>query len=226
MSDPATDSIYYAHAGALPLVSRISLSARRRIYALFIARMNPSATAKILDIGVSGDTAALEANVLERLYPHPENITCAGLEDSESVAQTYPGVAFQRIRPHEPLPFPDKSFDIVYSNAVLEHAGSRERQSAFVREAQRVGRRVFIAAPNRWFPIEQHTGLPFLHYLPASVFRALLGWTPLRHWASEDNLNHMTAAELAALFTDPGRVRTEYVGFGWRPFASNLAAWT
>ncbi len=58
------------------------------------------------------------------------------------------------------------SFDVVFSNAVIEHVGDRERQEALVREALRVGRRVFVTTPNRWFPIEVHTRLPFVHWLP------------------------------------------------------------
>ena len=64
------------------------------------------------------------------------------------------------------LPFADRSFDIVFSNAVIEHVGDIERQRLFVAEALRVGRRVFLTTPNRWFPIEVHTRLPFVHWLP------------------------------------------------------------
>ena len=63
-------------------------------------------------------------------------------------------------------PFDDGSFDVVFSNAVIEHVGDRERQGQLVREALRVGRRVFLTTPNRWFPVEVHTRLPFVHWLP------------------------------------------------------------
>ena len=72
------------------------------------------------------------------------------------------------------LPFPDGAFDVVHSNAVIEHVGGRERQEAFVREALRVGRRVFLTTPNRWFPIEVHTRLPLVHWLPDPLAGARL----------------------------------------------------
>ena len=57
----------------------------------------------------------------------------------------------------------------MFSNAVIEHVGGRDRQRKFVTEAIRVGRRVFITTPNRLFPVEVHTRLPLVHWLPDSL---------------------------------------------------------
>jgi SAM-dependent methyltransferase len=100
----------------------------------------------------------------------------------------------------EPLPFNNFEFDVVFSNAVVEHVGSRAEQRAFVGELCRVARSFFITTPNRWFPVEHHTGLPLVHYLPAPVFRSLIHNTKYRHWATEANLNMLTAGEFAGLF--------------------------
>lgn len=43
------------------------------------------------------------------------------------------------------LPFGDHSFDVVFSNSVIEHLGTLERQQAFAAEVARVGRRYFVA---------------------------------------------------------------------------------
>lgn len=51
---------------------------------------------------------------------------------------------------------------------MIEHVGSREAQKAFVAELARVAKVVFLTAPNRWFPVEHHTGLPLAHYHPAT----------------------------------------------------------
>ncbi|MEZ5228707.1 MAG: methyltransferase domain-containing protein [Acidimicrobiales bacterium] len=67
------------------------------------------------------------------------------------------------------LPFPDASFDLVISNAVIEHVGQVRDQAIFVAEHRRVGRAAVITTPNRHFPIEAHTGAVFVHVRP--------GWT-------------------------------------------------
>lgn len=220
------DEIYYAHAGKLPFTSRMSLLARKRIFSLFMETINPSAAQTVLDLGVSADLGSMEANALEQMYPWRERITCAGVEDASAVEKAYPGVTFKRIAPRGPLPFTDKQFDVVFSNAVLEHVGSREKQAEFVREALRVGKRLFLVVPNRLFPVEHHTGIPLLHWLPAPLFRALLRPTPFKHWAEEENLNHLTARSLRALFPGESRVRVLHAGLPAGPFSSNIAAYT
>lgn len=72
------------------------------------------------------------------------------------------------------LPFRDQSFDLVFSNSVIEHVGDIERQRQFARELTRVGRRFYVQTPNRWFPIEPHVLTPLVHFLPARVRRIVL----------------------------------------------------
>ena len=52
---------------------------------------------------------------------------------------------------------------------MIEHVGGEDEQRRFVAEALRVGRRAFITTPNRWFPVEVHTRLPLVHWLPDNV---------------------------------------------------------
>ena len=61
------------------------------------------------------------------------------------------------------LPFPDKSFDLVFSNAVIEHVGNIVEQQKFLHEHDRVGRNWVLTTPNRLFPIESHTQVMFFH---------------------------------------------------------------
>jgi len=72
------------------------------------------------------------------------------------------------------LPFSDRSFDIVFSNSMIEHLRDRVSQEYFAREALRVGRGVWVQTPARWFPIEPHLLTPFIHYLPKRAQRSLL----------------------------------------------------
>src|SRR5688572_13888944 len=45
------------------------------------------------------------------------------------------------------LEYSDQSFDIIFSNSVIEHVGTYTRQRAFAAEARRVGRALWIQTP-------------------------------------------------------------------------------
>ena len=70
------------------------------------------------------------------------------------------------------IPFPDKSFDLAFSNSAIEHVGSEENQFKFAREMMRVGKRIYCQTPSRLFPIDPHLTAPFLHWLPNSLVDA------------------------------------------------------
>ncbi len=69
------------------------------------------------------------------------------------------------------LPFRDHSFDIVFSNSVIEHVGDAASQARFAKEIARVGQAYWVQTPNRRFPVEPHLLTPFLHFLPAALQR-------------------------------------------------------
>ena len=217
---------YYRDSGRVPLASRISYAARKRIFGFFMDQMDPSRETSVLDIGVTSDFSFRESNFFEQFYPYKDRIVCVGTESAGHLERLYPGIRLVRVQPHERLPFSDKEFDIAFSNAVVEHMGSAQAQRAFIQEACRIGRRVFIATPNRWFPVEHHTGVPLLHYLPKRMYRRILSWTPLEYWSHEQNLNFLTEQEFVALFPDRYPVKVKLIGVGFRPLTSNLVAYT
>jgi len=152
------------------LTDAISLRSRRRKFALFMETMAPTAETTVLDIGV--DDVSFGAgrgcgtlNFFEELYPWPEQITALGLHEGERFRESYPSARYVQGDALN-LPFADGEFDVVFSNAVIEHVGRRAQQRRFVEESLRIARRAFITTPNRWFPIEVHTRLPLIHWLP------------------------------------------------------------
>lgn len=222
VKNPGEPSEFYLHSGSVPLASRISQHARRKMFEHFMRRFQPGPETAVLDVGVTSDTSFAESNYLERLYPYPQKITCVGTEDGSHLMREYPGLLYSRIQAGRPLPFRDSEFDIAFSNAVVEHTGDRAAQAAFIHEVCRVAKSFFITTPSRWFPFEHHTGLPFVHYLPAPIFRGLLCRTRYRRWADERNLNILTARELRELF--PPNVPVDIQIIRIAGFPSNMIA--
>lgn len=110
------------------------------------------------------------------------------------------------------LEFEDRSFDLTFSNSVIEHVGEWQDQQRFAREVCRVGKRYYIQTPNRRFPVEPHYAAPFVHWLPRGVQRRALryaspwGWLQRPTQADVDRvvaeIRLLTAAEMRELFPD------------------------
>lgn len=200
------------------LATRLSLHIRQQMFRDVMELAQPTAQTTVLDVGVTCDRRA-DANFFERLYLYPTQLVAVGMEDASFLEDCYPGVTFIQTDGRS-LPFPDQSFDLVVSFAVIEHVGSREQQVAFVQELCRVGKQVCVTTPNRWFPLEFHTVLPFVHWLPPTAFRRLLHWLGKAFWAQEANLNLLEENSLRALF--PTTVRLSVQAYRLLGLKSNL----
>jgi hypothetical protein len=185
------------------VASRVSMRSRERKLRLFMDELRPGPETTVVDVGVTDAPfgAGSTDNFFEALYPWPERITAVGVTELDRFAAAFPAVRAVRADGRE-LPFEDAEFDLGFSNAVVEHvAGGRAGQRRFVEELCRVARRVFVTTPNRWFPVDPHTLLPFAHWLPART-RARVG----RVVGFDDILDPLGPKELAALFPYPVRV--------------------
>jgi hypothetical protein len=182
------------------IASRISMRSRERKLQLFLELIEPGPETTVVDVGVTNAPfgGGSTDNFFEALYPWPERVTGVGHKELDRFAASFPRVRAVRADGRD-LPFADGEFDVGFSNAVVEHvAGGRAGQRAFVHELCRVSRRVFVTTPNRWFPIEVHTLLPFVHWLPPGPRRRLLPF--------DDVLDPLSGKELAALFPYSVRV--------------------
>jgi SAM-dependent methyltransferase len=189
------------------LVDSISLRSRRRKFALFMETMAPTEETTVLDVGAD-DSAFGEGSVcgtlnfFETFYPWPERITALGLHEGERFRESYPGARYVQGDALS-LPFADGEFDVVFSNAVIEHVGGRDEQRRFVEESLRVARRAFITTPNRWFPLEVHTRLPLVHWLPDAVAHRAYDLAR-KPWAKDNHL--LGPGALADLFPPQARI--------------------
>ena len=185
-----------ANPGSLP--TRVARHQRRKMFEVFASRFRIAGTDTVLDVGVTSDRAHDHSNYLEAWWPRKGQITAVGVQDAGFLERWYPGLRFIRADGCR-LPFKDEAFDFVHSSAVLEHVGSRRRQVDFIRELARVARHgIFITTPNRWFPIEVHTMVPLLHWLPQRRFRQILTAVGQTFFAAEENLNLLTPRDLMA----------------------------
>jgi hypothetical protein len=122
------------------LFSYLHTKSREEKFRLFVKLLNPTPSTRILSVGASGPNFRF-AEWFESLYEHPNQVTGGGISLSEvqDYRYSFPGV--RSLVFHScALPFRDKSFDVVGSNAVIEHTADHYAQQRFAAEGVRVGR--------------------------------------------------------------------------------------
>jgi len=181
------------------LAARIAGQARREMFQRFVSASGLRDDDFVLDVGATSDREFESSNYVEKWLDGKQRIVALGLDNAGHLVQEFPGMRVVR-GDGTCLPFADRVFDVVHSSAVIEHVGSERRQLMFIRELCRVARRVvFLTTPNRWYPIEFHTVLPLVHWLPKPWHRALLSQFGFEALALESNLNLLERATLSRL---------------------------
>jgi hypothetical protein len=94
------------------------------------------------------------------------NITIINLESSDS---PYANIKILKGDAANLSNFKDKSFDLAFSNSVIEHLTVFDKQVLMAKEMMRTGKFYFVQTPNRYFPIEPHFLFPFFQFLPYSL---------------------------------------------------------
>lgn len=216
---PTRPNAQYNVADPHSLPARVTAYQRRRMFEAFLAESAIAPEDTVLDVGATSDQTYAHSNYLEAWYPYKSRITAVGIDEAGFLERIYPGMRFVRADGTD-LPFADRSFSYVHSSAVIEHVGSHEKQSRFLHELWRVAcKGIFVTTPNRWFPVEFHTVLPLVHWLPPVVFRAFLRQIRREFFAKEENLNLMSRGDVldAAQAAGIERPRVDHISLGFWP---------
>jgi SAM-dependent methyltransferase len=147
-----------------------------KVYRVFQDRFRPRRMARLASqLGITADTKILDIGGSElnwTYFPVMPDVTIINVEPLSGETQSR-----QVLGDGCRLPFGNKTFDLAFSNSVIEHVSDHR---AFAAEAARVGRSYYIQTPNFWFPIEPHFLAPIVHYLPLRwrkrIARHFTGW--------------------------------------------------
>lgn len=173
---------------------------RQRRMNRFFSRFLPTSETRVLDVGGTAQTWTRESGSRVEFPVTLLNILDYGPPESER----FTAVTGDATK----LPFAERSFDIVFSNSVIEHVGTWKEQQMFASEVRRVGQKLWIQTPARSFPIEAHLLAPFIQYLPKAFQHRIVRWTPRGILQPDvvhqivDEVRLLTYAEMKQLFPD------------------------
>jgi ubiquinone/menaquinone biosynthesis C-methylase UbiE len=124
---------------------------RRRRIQFFCSAFQPPACRTVLDVGGTSQ--------IWRMLDTAYEVTLLNEDPQELETGSYRCVIGDGCN----LQFPDKSFDVAFSNSVIEHVGNWKDMQRFASELRRVENSFYCQTPNKWFPVEPHFGTLLLH---------------------------------------------------------------
>ena len=156
----------------------------------------------ILDIG---GTRAFWRTWQELIDWRVVSITCLNLRGSGEQGEA--GPVRMRHGDARAMPeFADKSFDICFSNSVIEHVGLWRDMAAMAAEIRRIAPAYMVQTPNYWFPIEPHARTPFLHWLPEPLACRVVMARRCGFWARQSTVDGAMRTVQSARLIGPGQM--------------------
>lgn len=186
----------------LRLKKPFSRAARRRRMAEFVKRMNLKGGERVIDLGGTPEFWAG--------CPVPVEITVVNLPGFNAVKQTPENIVLCDGDACN-TDFADHSFDIAFSNSVIEHVGNEAKQRQMADEARRLAPAYWVQTPSIWFPIEAHNHMPFWWFYPSHIQRYFIRkWRrKLPEWTEMiETTRVLLRSSLRRLFPD-GEIWTE-----------------
>lgn len=191
------------------LFKKLQQRSRKKKFTLFMNHLKPKDSHNVLDMGCGTGT------FLEEMYPFKKKLLGFDISprNIKIFKQKHPSVKIMQ-GDGKKSPFKNQEFDIVFSNAVIEHVGNWNEQKKYASEIRRVAKSYFITTPNKWFPFEPHYRLPLYQFIPKQVQKLLskhfsIGNYPKGFW---EDIHLISASELATLFPEATIVKQK-IGF-------------
>jgi len=155
-----------------------------------------------LDIGTTSDDKNASSNIVIKNIKNINKFKCI----SDQIV--YSDFFNKKLKKSITEEFSEKelyefSSDLVISSATIEHVGNTLNQEKMIKNIIKLTKKIFIiTTPNKFYPIELHTKIPFIHWLPKSIYRRILKFLGLSFYADENNLNLLTVNELKKMLDD------------------------
>ncbi len=150
----------------------------------------------LLDIGTTEDSTAESSNIFCKLLD--KILVHKSISDQKITNERFKASLTKSITSdftNEMIN--DFKSDLVISSATIEHVGNFNNQVAKVKNMILLSKKyIVITTPNRFYPLEFHTKIPFLHWLPKNIFRRALLFFNMKYFADQNNLNLLSKREL------------------------------
>jgi Methyltransferase domain len=190
---------------------------RTRRFKLFVDILQPAQTDVLLDVGGMPAFWTSQPQLVRQI--DTLNVFDVGWDASSAPNHNIRAIVGDGCN----LGMPANSYDIVFSNSVIEHVGTFDQQVKFASEVRRVGKSLWVQTPAYECPIEPHYYAPFVHYLPRWLQKRTLRWFTVWGWTDRpsqkqidfmvDTTRLLKKSEMERLFPDCEITTERLLGF-------------
>ena len=176
---------------------------------------------EVLDIGTTNDTKNNSSNFIVKNLKNIENFNSIS---DQLITSSFFKKKLQKsiIENFSEYEIENFKSDLVVSNATIEHVGNYNNQKTMVSNMIKLSKKmVIISTPYRYHPLEFHTKIPFIHWLPKKIHRKILKKFNLDFYSKEENLNLLSKSDLIS-FIENEEIRSEFRYIKFLFLRSNL----
>ena len=181
------------------IIDNIVVNKRKEILEIIKKNISKNNIHDAIDIGSTEDKENKSSNYIIKNLPNISKITSL---TNQNISDNF---FFSNVKKSITEDFSNEEIlklksDLVISNATIEHVGSFTNQKKMVENIIKLSKKYFvISTPNRFHPIEFHTKIIFLHWLPKKIYRKICEFIGLKFFSKEDNLNLLSKKDLIKL---------------------------
>ena len=201
---------------------KILLKKRKEILILLKEFLNDKEIKDILDVGSTEDDKNESSNYLIKNLGDDKNYK--SISDQSISSNFFSKVLKKSITDNfTEDEIKDFQSDLVISNATIEHIGNFENQIKMCDNVINLSKKYFIImTPNRFHPLEFHTKIPIIHWLPKKLHRMILRLIGLKFFSEEKNLNLLSKYDFKSIMRELNQTNYEIKHINFFLIKSNL----
>lgn len=196
-------------------MNRIILKKRKEMLSIINQFYEKDELYDALDIGTTNDMEYYHSNYLIKNLKNIKTYKSISNQkiDSNFFTKTLKKSILEKFSIDE---INNYSSDLVLSNATIEHVGNSANQLQMISNIITLTKKKFILiTPNRYHPIDFHTQIPFIHWLPKKIHRKILSLIGLEFYSEEKNLNLLSTTDLINFLNNFDNIeyKIQYINF-------------
>ena len=214
------NNVIYSH-NHFKFFENIILKKRHEIIEIIKEQINLNKIKDVLDIGTTSDEQNTSSNLIVKSLSNvsefysisDQKITSSFFKKTlqKSITENFSEEEIKKFRS-----------DLVVSSATIEHVGNYNNQKMMLSNMIKLSKNIIIiTTPNRFHPVDFHTKIPFIHWLPKTIHRKILKILNLSFYSREENLNLLSKSDFIQLAKDEN-ITYEFKYIRLLGFISNL----